>query len=242
MDFSTLLSHLDSAAAPPSFRPGSGPCGGRVRGDFSSFRRGPGHCGRGPPCSCKEGGPRQTCSKRGASPVHPPFDVREVADAYELQGELPGVELAQVLVEFDDAQTLVISGRIERPSPSKSEKKESEKAAAADDEDDLIASEYHEVTVEDEKDEDDTRAATEKAQASTATVTPAPEEAVKPDAEDININWVRERSFGDFRRSFTFASLLQHDGVRASLRNGVLSVRVPKAAEAEKRSVVVQEG
>jgi HSP20 family protein len=35
---------------------------------------------------------------------NPKFDVKEVADAYELHGELPGIEQKDVEIEFTDAQ------------------------------------------------------------------------------------------------------------------------------------------
>jgi hypothetical protein len=41
--------------------------------------------------------------------------------------------------------------------------------------------------------------------------------------------WVMERPVGEFHRSFTFPSKVDQDGVKASLRNGILSVLVPKA-------------
>lgn len=43
----------------------------------------------------------------------PRFDVRELEGAYELRGELPGVEPRDLEVEFADAQTLVVRGRVE---------------------------------------------------------------------------------------------------------------------------------
>lgn len=41
--------------------------------------------------------------------------------------------------------------------------------------------------------------------------------------------WCMERSTGDFRRSFSFPSPVDQDHVDATLKNGVLSINVPKA-------------
>ncbi len=41
---------------------------------------------------------------RGLTTFNPKFDVKEVADAYELHGELPGIEQKDVEIEFTDAQ------------------------------------------------------------------------------------------------------------------------------------------
>ncbi|KAH6667385.1 hypothetical protein B0J14DRAFT_449055, partial [Halenospora varia] len=40
----------------------------------------------------------------------PKFDVKETPQAYELYGELPGIEQKDVEIEFTDQQTLTIKG------------------------------------------------------------------------------------------------------------------------------------
>jgi HSP20 family protein len=53
---------------------------------------------------------------------------------------------------------------------------------------------------------------------------------------------VRERHYGAFRRSFTLPESIERDRIDASLRNGVLTVRLPKSEDthAEKRSIEVK--
>lgn len=47
--------------------------------------------------------------------ITPRFDVSETADAYVLEGELPGVSnKTSISVDFDDAQTIVVKGEISR--------------------------------------------------------------------------------------------------------------------------------
>ncbi|KAK4942371.1 hypothetical protein LTR10_017818 [Elasticomyces elasticus] len=41
--------------------------------------------------------------------------------------------------------------------------------------------------------------------------------------------WVTERSVGEFARSFSFPNRVDQENVRASMKNGILSVVVPKA-------------
>lgn len=48
-----------------------------------------------------------------------------------------------------------------------------------------------------------------------------------------------ERSFGSFRRSFTLPRTVEADGIEAHFDNGVLTVRMPKAAEAKSRKIGV---
>jgi len=51
-----------------------------------------------------------------------------------------------------------------------------------------------------------------------------------------------ERLFGTFERSFTLPTPVRGDKVKASYRNGVLEVSVPKAEEAKVREIEVQVG
>lgn len=51
-----------------------------------------------------------------------------------------------------------------------------------------------------------------------------------------------ERVFGAFERTFTLPAPVRGDQVRASYRNGVLEIRVPKAEEARVREIEVQVG
>ncbi len=51
-----------------------------------------------------------------------------------------------------------------------------------------------------------------------------------------------ERLFGTFERTFTLPAPVRGDKVKASYRNGVLEVSVPKAEEAKVREIEVQVG
>ncbi|KAF2861752.1 30 kDa heat shock protein [Piedraia hortae CBS 480.64] len=53
--------------------------------------------------------------------------------------------------------------------------------------------------------------------------------------EDQPKVWLAERSVGQFSRTFSFPSLVDQDHVKASLKNGILSIVVPKAEKANKR-------
>lgn len=52
----------------------------------------------------------------------------------------------------------------------------------------------------------------------------------------------RERVFGSFERTFTLTSPVRADQVRATYRDGVLEVSVPKAEEAKTREIEIQVG
>ncbi|KAF7589557.1 hypothetical protein BBP40_004181 [Aspergillus hancockii] len=52
--------------------------------------------------------------------------------------------------------------------------------------------------------------------------------------------WVSERSIGEFHRSFTFPSRVDQDSVKASLKNGILSLVVPKAAAHGAKKITIE--
>jgi HSP20 family protein len=51
-----------------------------------------------------------------------------------------------------------------------------------------------------------------------------------------------ERSYGSFERSFTLEQPVRADQIKASYRDGVLEIHVPKADEAKPREIEVQVG
>ncbi|PMD24599.1 HSP20-like chaperone [Hyaloscypha hepaticicola] len=77
---------------------------------------------------------QKQCAPRQQKPrtFTPRFDVTEIDNAYELYGELPGIEQKDITIEFSDAQTLVIKGKTERQS-DKVEAPQAEATPAAED-------------------------------------------------------------------------------------------------------------
>ncbi|CCU76314.1 30 kDa heat shock protein [Blumeria hordei DH14] len=149
----------------------------------------------------------------------PKFDLKEVPDAFELYGELPGVDQKDVDIEFTDASTLTIKGRVERKfSESCRENAQigNENTSKAP----------RKATVEDEV----------TTQENTVSVTKSKPTTNNP-AEKF---WVMERSIGEFSRSFEFPVRIEQDTVRASMKNGILSVFVPKARKQEGRKITIQ--
>ncbi|PVH77014.1 HSP20-like chaperone, partial [Cadophora sp. DSE1049] len=171
----------------------------------------------------------------------PRFDVTETNEAYELYGEVPGLEQADLDIQFQDAQTLVIKGKTERRlnnnnTAATAPSQEAEQTAQADAETSSQKSGYS-ATVEDDYDEADTPLATP---ATTSTTPTAAEKGKQPESTGPSNAaletggpraryWVAERKVGEFARSFTFEQRIEQDFVTAGLKNGVLSVVVPKS-------------
>jgi len=140
----------------------------------------------------------------------PSFDVKETKDSYVLDGELPGISDKSALdLSFVDDNTLVIKGRIERNN-------ESGKPAASDSAEEKPH--YHAPSVEEEGTPNTEQTLTKTSQNS--------KEVAKH--QDTDKYWVRERYVGEFQRAFSFPQNVDHDAVRASLKDGILSVIVPK--------------
>lgn len=155
----------------------------------------------------------------------PKFDVKEVKDAYELHGELPGIEQKNVNIEWTDSNTLTISGRTEH----RSERGE-RPSGFIDEGESSSAHEYHKPTVEDEAG---------PSTKDTAAVTKVGSKEVAK-SDDTPKYWVSERSVGEFHRSFSFPSRVDQEAVKASLKNGILSIIIPKAKAPQPRKITIE--
>ncbi|KAH8680058.1 HSP20-like chaperone [Tricladium varicosporioides] len=151
----------------------------------------------------------------------PRFDVTEVEGAYELFGELPGIEQKDVGIEFVDAQTLVIRGTTTRDVVIEAKGKDAAVEATSD----TASEKSHAATVEDDYDEADAPITTPT---STATVAETEKAAEAQQQTPKPKYWVSERRVGEFARSFSFSKRVDHDSVSATLKNGILHVVVPK--------------
>jgi len=170
----------------------------------------------------------------------PKFDVSEKAEMYELHGELPGVAQKDVEIEFTDSQTLNIRGCTEHSytsgtPPAGLVEGIKTAGAIANTEASEAKKPYHHVTVEDED-------------ATNTEAKQAPEDAqvVKKKGEEQPVQqqekekyWVSERSVGEFSRSFTFPVRVDSENVQASMKNGILSILVPKAKKQQARKITI---
>ncbi|KAL6238303.1 30 kDa heat shock protein [Aspergillus navahoensis] len=156
---------------------------------------------------------RSTRSHTSVQSFAPRFDVRESNEAYHLDGELPGIPQSNIDIEFTDPQTLVIKGRSEREYHSPNDNSNRTEQAETENQ---AQGQSNEVAKTGEK-----QISTKKA-------------ANKPRY------WVSERSVGEFQRTFTFPTRVNQDDVKASLKDGILSVVVPKAAAPSAKKITIQ--
>lgn len=173
-------------------------------------------------------------TRRALPSFSPRFDVKETETGYELHGELPGVERENIAIEFTEPQTIVISGRTERtytsgtpPAGLLGEAAESgqKKGAITD------GSNDHKASVADEE--------AEKAKEQGAEVTKAADNNKQQQQGPKEKFWVSERSVGEFHRTFSFPNPIDQAAVSANLKDGILSVTVPKAKKHEGKRIAV---
>jgi HSP20 family molecular chaperone IbpA len=167
---------------------------------------------------------------------NPKFDVRERDEDYVLHGELPGFDRDQINIQFTEPQTLVISGHMERsytsgnPPAGLLEQDSSHGATEQDD--------SHRARVEDAPaDEDDSAGNNQLAKSNTSQAKKAGEKGQQQ--QHINKIWLWERLDGAFTRTFGFPTQVDHDGVKASLEKGVLTIIVPKMKKQEARQITI---
>ncbi|KAL8873746.1 MAG: hypothetical protein Q9174_000832 [Haloplaca sp. 1 TL-2023] len=182
----------------------------------------------------------------------PRFDVRELSVAYELHGELPGILQEDIDIEFVDANTLVIKGKTERTSSRsiigngkekaiEGAKESSPKTKASDNASEAASTGHHKASVEDDDYVD--AGAEKEGQSSSAEAAPTATHAAAAEGqaaeEQAQYKYIfNERSHGHFSRTFSFPGKVDQEAVKASLKNGILSVVVPKAARQERKIAI----
>lgn len=170
----------------------------------------------------------------------PKFDVQETEAAYILEGELPGLAKADISLDFVDDHTLVLKTQTstfnQKPQLSEQQKPEISDIDSATGNSATEMSGAH-INSDAAKNDDPTDAAVTKAANEGTDVAPAA----------IPKYHLTERTRSTFQRVFSFPGEVKHDEVKASLKNGVLTVTVPKLSpepakeEQKTRSVTIED-
>lgn len=166
----------------------------------------------------------------------PKFDVKETKDNYELHGELPGLEQKAINIEWTDNNTLTISGRHEQVREEGQRPQGFIENSNGDSDNAQHKLEQHQhqhqPTVEDETAASDANNKVAKQSGQ--------QEVAKQDEQPKAKYWVSERSIGEFHRSFAFPARVDQDAVKASLKDGILSIVVPKAKAPLARKINIE--
>lgn len=188
-------------------------------------------------------------------PFNPKFDVRETNQAYAVQADVPGFAAEDISIEFlDDGHTLQIKGKTVKETRSEQPRtvqsatppetpKAVEQASAEKSETSSVKS--HQATVEDDVEEPANASAVAQQSApqpQEQTVAESSKTAEQPareqDADTTNL--ISERYSGSFTRSFKFPSKVDQEAVRASLKDGILSITLPFARKPESRRIQIE--
>ena len=187
----------------------------------------------------------QRSSRHARKQFNPRFDVKEAKDTYTVDAELPGIDAKDVSIEFTDEHTLTVKGRTERQTESgarptdavEAQEKPAVEEGAATPTSDAASTKSHQPTVEDEETLANSSAAV-PATESSEVAAPAPKKVEKTEPRDKF--WISERRIGEFTRSFNFPARVDQEAVKASLKNGILSIVVPKAAVPDSRRIQIE--
>ncbi|KAF1355105.1 HSP20-like chaperone [Delphinella strobiligena] len=177
----------------------------------------------------------RTRSSPSLSSFKPAFDIKENKDNYELHGELPGIDQKDVQIEFSDASTLTIKGRTERYTESGTPPSagfiegSTEQGKLTDNNE-----HYRAPSVEEET------AGGESSAVATSSASDQVASTNKAKSQPQSRYWVSERSVGEFHRAFSFPTRVDHDNVKASLKNGILSIIVPKSQAPTTRRINIE--
>ncbi|KAL1845082.1 hypothetical protein VTK73DRAFT_1160 [Phialemonium thermophilum] len=164
--------------------------------------------------------------------VYPHFDLAETESAYTIYGALPGLGSGDVTVEVsDDHSTVVVSGELRRTVA------EGPGAHLED-----IGVVHRQASAEGSKSQDDAAPSSDDPGAAAGSSTGGEGAPTQPgtatgsakDQDASAVHWhVLERRVGPFQRAFQFpANQVDTNGVKASMRNGVLVLVVPKTSQA----------
>jgi len=169
----------------------------------------------------------------------PKFDIKETEKAYVLEGEMPGIERKNVGIEWADDNTLVVKGRTESYREEGDKPKAIEANTQAEASGALPAAKATKETTT------DTSKPAETTSDTAMTTTNNNDQVAKQSEESKPTYHLTERRVGSFQRVFSFPGEVQHDAVKASLKNGVLTVTIPKVEQTKEekkaRTVEVEE-
>ncbi|KAH7313853.1 HSP20-like chaperone, partial [Stachybotrys elegans] len=195
----------------------------------------------------------------------PRFNAQETANVYLIRGELPGIGKEHISIEFPEPQKMVITGKIvesskqdvaeptahavaqpteETPAPPTSRpvspvsdgaRSRASYQAYVEDSDenddfDVVSNVSSNDTEPEEKRVATPTSSEEPSEPATVAQAPA---APAPQPEPS------ERVIGQFSRTYTFPTPVDHDAVTADLKDGFLTVVVPKPRKSGPRRILI---
>lgn len=191
--------------------------------------------------------------KQHRRPYVPRFNIKENKDAYSLEGEVPGIDAKDLKIQFtDDGHTLQISGATVKQTSTQSaesQKPQTTEASLEEPNQEAKPARNLKATVEDEPEAGEepanASAAADSVPAEQTAATPASTETIQQsslrnETPSEQKSWVSERQIGSFQRTFRFPSKVDQESVKASLKDGILSITLPFARKPVSRTIEIQ--
>lgn len=166
--------------------------------------------------------------------VMPRFDMYETSAAFVVEGELPGSRArAHMTLEWMQPRTLLIQGTLDStgifgPQPPEDDRE----AGAAKPE---ATNGTEEISIA-EPTEEDVKKFKEVSEEDTNDIFATSGSEVTKGAVR---SWMSERCIGPYFRSFTFPSAVDEKSIKAVLRDGLLTVTIPKDADLETKGIPI---
>lgn len=178
----------------------------------------------------------------------PKFDVKETESNYILEGELPGIAKADISLNWADDHTLVLktqTSTFKETKPSSSTASDSTSDEPSKQTAQTLDAAKSPAEMSGANPDAATSAKTENGDTAIDTTNAQGTDVAKTAPASPTYH-LTERTHSTFQRVFSFAGQVEHDNVKASLKNGVLTVTVPKVAleptkEEKTRSVTIED-
>ncbi|KAI9154665.1 het protein [Paramyrothecium foliicola] len=173
----------------------------------------------------------------GVRSWEPRFEAQEIEDAFVIYGELPGLNKDHVTVEFPEPRKLVISGKVERSSnaaPVPAEIVQREPAPVIEpNAEDAPSRSSHQATVEDDNEEgDDFEVLSQDTEKTQSDKQKGKQPAIAKTQQKYTAEAAKsglEFFSKEFSRYFNFPTHVSHEAVTADMKDGLLTIVVPKA-------------
>jgi HSP20 family molecular chaperone IbpA len=201
-------------------------------------------------------------------PWNPHFNVQETADEYILRSQLPELSKEDITVDFPEDQKLVVRGRqvegraqpgndsTSSPAPAPQIEEAATPEPVSPVEDDARSRSSFQATVEDAADEDDDFDVVSDFSENHEEHQAAPEQQAKPEPKPQQSQQEPQpttqtpqpaeqqpasapRVVREFSRTFNFPGPVNYDATTADLKDGLLTIVVPKPSKPQPRRIVI---
>lgn len=183
-------------------------------------------------------------------PWQPRFEAQETANVFLIRGDLPGLTKENITVDFPEPQKMVIRGKLieggEEQAPEPAAQPEAETVARPSSPvSETSSRKSYQATVEDDDENDDFDVVSnfseqEHEQEKPRQPTPELTKEVQPQPQPQPTEQPqpKPRVVREFTRTYTFANPIDYAATTADLKEGILTIVVPKPSTEPRRIAI----